>query len=179
LEAKSFAAIEAQLVQGVHNALRLASASVFREQDHIFQRTAADHTWDGATRILDPKDPLLEPARSHRPYDVDPGAATRNHLPSGLMRPILAVPVGDRLRCLGVALYGPHMAGNAFSHEERSMLAELANKAASAFMQLNDDQLRRRIATLESELATIATELANASPRSSTSLGAAIKTDGY
>jgi hypothetical protein len=179
LEAKSFAAIEAQLVQGVHNALRLASASVFREQDHIFQRTAADHTWDGATRILDPKDPLLEPAHSHRPYDVDPGAATRNHLPSGLMRPILAVPVGDRLRCLGVALYGPHMAGNAFSHEERSMLAELADKAASAFMQLNDDQLRRRIATLESELATIATELANASPRSSTSLGAAIKTDGY
>ena len=33
------------------------------------------------------------------------------------------------------------------------MLAELADKAASAFMQLNDDQLRRRIATLESELA--------------------------
>ena len=69
------------------------------------------------------------------------------------MRPILAVPVGDRLRCLGLALYGPHATGNALSHEERFMLAELADKAASAFMQLNDDQLRRRIATLESELA--------------------------
>ena len=46
-------------------------------------------------------------------------AATRNHLPSGLMRPILAVPVGDRLRCLGLALYGPHATGNALSHEER------------------------------------------------------------
>ena len=76
--------------------------------------------------------------------------------PIGLMRPILAVPVGDRLRCLGLALYGPHATGNALSHEERSMLAELADKAASAFMQINDDQLRRRIATLESELATIA-----------------------
>jgi hypothetical protein len=41
------------------------------------------------------------------------------------------------------------------------MLAELADKAASAFMQLNDDQLRRRIATLEFELATIAAELAS------------------
>jgi hypothetical protein len=42
------------------------------------------------------------------------------------------------------------------------MLAELADKAASAFMYINDDQLRRRIAALESELAT--TALANVSP---------------
>ena len=69
------------------------------------------------------------------------------------MRPILAVPVGDWLRCLGLALYGPHATGNALSHEERSMLAELADKAASVFMQINDDQLRRRITTLERELA--------------------------
>src|SRR5262245_22011862 len=161
LKAKSYGEIEAQLVQGVHNALGLASASIFREQDHIFQRTAADHTWDGAARILDPNDPLLKPAHALRPYDVDSAAATRNHLPSGLMRPILAVPLGNRLRCLALALYGPHVTGNALSHEERSMLAELADKAASAFMQLNDDQLRRRIATLECELATIAAELAS------------------
>ena len=156
LKSKSYGEIEAQLVQGVHDALRLASAGIFREQDHVFQRTAADHTWDGATRILDPNDPLVKPAHGHRPYDVDPAAATRNHLPDGLMRPILAVPVGDRLRCLGLALYGPHTTGNALSHEERSMLAELADKAASALMQINDDQLRRRIAALEIELATTA-----------------------
>jgi len=156
LKSKSYGEIEAQLVQGVHDALRLASAGIFREQDHVFQRTAADHTWDGATRILDPNDPLVKPAHGHRPYDVDPAAATRNHLPDGLMRPILAVPVGDRLRCLGLALYGPHTTGNALSHEERSMLAELADKAASAFMQINDDQLRRRIAALEIELETTA-----------------------
>ena len=90
------------------------------------------------------------------------------------MRPILAVPVGDRLRCLGLALYGPHTTGNALSHDERSMLAELAEKAASAFMQISDDQLRRRIATLERELA----ELASVSPRSSMPFSAAIETDG-
>ena len=153
LKAKSYGEIEAQLVQGAHHALGLASASIFREQNNIFKRTAADHAWDGAARTLDANDPLVKPAHAHRPYDVDSAAATRNHLPSGLMRPILAVPVGDRLRCLGLALYGPHATGNALSHEERFMLAELADKAASAFMQLNDDQLRRRIATLESELA--------------------------
>ena len=158
LKSKSYGEVETQLVQGVLEALGLASAGIFREQDHIFRRTAADHTWDDATPTLDPSDPLLKPAQLHRPYDVDTTAATRNHFPGGLMRPILAVPIGDRLRCLGLALYGPHATGNALSHEERSMLAELADKAASVFMQINDDQLRRRIAALESELATKAAE---------------------
>jgi hypothetical protein len=160
LKSKSYSEIETQLVQGVHQALGLASAGIFREQDHVFRRTAADHTWDNATPILDPSDPLLKPAQSHRPYDVDTTAAMRNHFPGGLTRPILAVPIGDRLRCLGLALYGPHVSGNALSHEERSMLADLADQAASALMQINDDQLRRRIAALESELATLAPELA-------------------
>ena len=177
LKSKSYGEIEAQLVQGVHDALRLASAGIFREQDRIFQRTTADHTWDDATQTLDPSDPLLKPAQSHRPYDVDATTAMRNHLPDGLMRPILAVPVGDRLRCLGLALYGPHATGNALSHEERSMLAELADKAASAFMQINDDQLRRRIAALESELATTAAELANISPPSSIPFRAATNSE--
>ena len=177
LKSKSYGEIEAELVQGVHEALRLASASIFREQDHIFRRTTADPTWDDATRTLDPNDPLLKPAQSHRPYDIDPMAAMRNHFPGGLMRPILAVPVGDRLRCLGLALYGPHTTGNDLSHEERSMLAELADKAASAFMQINDDQLRRRIATLETELATTAAELAGVSPGSSFPFRSEIRTE--
>jgi hypothetical protein len=73
------------------------------------------------------------------------------------MRPILAVPVGDRLRCLGLALYGPHATGNALSHDERAMLAELADKAASVFMKVSDEQLRSRITALETELRTITT----------------------
>ena len=47
------------------------------------------------------------------------------------------------------------------------MLAELADKAASVFMQINDDQLRRRITILERELATTVAELASVRPRSS------------
>jgi len=177
LKSKSYDEIEAQIVQGVHGALGLASASIFREQDDVFQRTAADQAWDNATQMLDPNDPLLRSAHAHRPYDVAPAAATRSDLPDGLMRPILAVPVGDRLRCLGLALYGPHLTGNALSHEERSMLAELADKAASAFMQINDNYLRHRIATLESELATAAAESSTVSQRSSMPFRAAIETD--
>ena len=160
LKAKDYNEIETQLVQGVHNALGLSSASVFREQNSLFQRTAADRAWDDAARTLDPNDPLLRPAHAHRPYELDAKAATSHRFPSGLMRPILAVPVGDQLRCIGVVLYGPHATGNALSHEERSMLAGLADKAASVFMKLNDDELRGRIAALESELSAIAAELA-------------------
>jgi hypothetical protein len=57
------------------------------------------------------------------------------------------------------------------------MLAELADKAASAFMQINDDQLRRRIATLERELATAAAEISTISQRSSMPFRTAIETD--
>jgi hypothetical protein len=160
LKAKDYSEIEAQLVQGVHDALGLASASVFREQDSLFQRTAADRAWDNAARTIDPNDPVLKPAHAHRPYELDAKAAASHAFPSGLMRPILAVPVGDQLRCIGVVLYGPHATGNAFSNEERSMLGDLADKAASVFMKLDDDRLRRRIAALESELSAIAAELA-------------------
>jgi hypothetical protein len=120
---------------------------------------------------------MLEPAHAHRPYDVDGEAAARDDLPGGLMRPILAVPVGDRLRCLGLALYGPHATGNALSHDERSMLAELADKAASALMKLDDAQLRRRIAALESELEAVAAGLATTSPRPPVSLQTVTETN--
>ena len=166
LKAKQYGEIEGQLVQGVRGALGLTSAGVFREQDRVFRRTAGDHAWDNAARTLDLDDPMLEGAHAHQPYDVADDAATRNDLPDGLMRPILAVPVGDRLRCLGLALYGPHATGNALSHDERSMLAELADKAASALMKLGDEQLRRRIAALESELESITAGLPTTVQRS-------------
>jgi len=161
LNAGNYAEIETHLVQGVHNALGLASASVFRENGRTFRRTAADEGWDNAAaQTLDPSDAMLEPAHTHRPFNVNAQAAARNRLPGGLMRPILAVPIGDRLRCLALALYGPHATGNDLNDDERTMLTELADKAGSAFMKLNDDELRQRIATLESELETMAAERA-------------------
>ena len=166
LKAENYGEVEVQIVQGVRSALGLTSASIFREQDRTFRRTSADQSWDNAARILDPRDPILERARGHRPYDVSDDAAARNDLPGGLMRPILAVPVGDRLRCLGLALYGPHATGNALSHDERSMLAELADKAASVFMKVSDEQLRSRITALETELRTITTGHTGTSQRS-------------
>jgi hypothetical protein len=166
LTAGNFAEIEGHLVHGAHSALCLASASVFREEGGVFRRHAEDQGWDdSAARTLDPSDPMLEPVQMRRPFGVDAKAAARNHLPDGLMQPVVAVPVGDRFRCLALALYGPHATGNDLNHDERAMLAELADKAASAFIKLDHDQLCQRIAALECELETIATKLAAAGPR--------------
>jgi hypothetical protein len=168
LNAGNFAEIEGHLVHGAHSALCLASASVFREEGGVFRRSAEDQGWDdAAARTLDPRDPMLKPVQMRRPFGVDAKAAARNHLPNGLMQPIVAVPVGDHCRCLAVALYGPHAAGDDLNHDERVMLAELAEKAASVFMKLDHDQLRQRIASLEGELEMAAAKIAATGPRSS------------
>jgi hypothetical protein len=46
------------------------------------------------------------------------------------------------------------------------MLAELADKAASVFMKVSDEQLRSRITALETELMTVTTGHSGASQRS-------------
>jgi len=165
LSAGDFAEIEAHLVQGVRDALDLASAGMFRHEGPVFRRSAADQGWDGgAAQILDSRDPMLDPIGRHHPFGISAEAAARNRLPEGPRRPILAVPVGDRLRCLALALYGPHAAGTDLNHDERAMLAELADLAASALMKLDHDQLCRRIAVLEGELKAINAKVA-AGPR--------------
>jgi hypothetical protein len=48
-------------VQGVYKALGLASTSVFRQQEHVYKRTASDPAWDNTTaKPLGPRDPMLE-----------------------------------------------------------------------------------------------------------------------
>jgi hypothetical protein len=134
---------------------------MFRHEGRVFRRSAADQGWDDvATQTLDSSDPMLEPIRARHPFGITAEAAARNLLPDGVRRPILALPVGDRLRCLALALYGPHAAGTDLNHDERAMLAELADLAASAFMKLEHDQLCRRIVGLEGELKAINAKLA-------------------
>lgn len=161
LNAENLAEIDRYLVHGAHSALGLASATVFHEEDGVFRRSAEDQGWDGAAaRTLDRHDPMLKPLQARRPFGLDTKGAARDHLPEGLLQPILAVPVGDHCRCLAIALYGSHATGNDLNHDERAMLGEVAEKAASAFMKLEHDQLRRRIAALEGELEIVAARTA-------------------
>jgi len=153
--------IESHLVYGVRSALGLASACIFSQDGKIFRRSVADQGWDSASaQTIDPGAPMLKALHTRHPFSVNAQAAACDGLPDGLMRPILAVPVGDRLRCLALALYGPHASGTDLNRDERSMLAELADVAASALMKLDHDQLCQRVASLESDLKAVDAKLA-------------------
>ena len=156
LNAASHVEIEGHLVHGAHRALDLASAGIFREEGGMFRRGAHAEGWeDGAAQALDPQDKMLDPLQRRRAFDIDKKEATRNHLPEGLKRPILAVPVCDLFHCYALALYGPHATGTDLNHDERAMLSMLADKAASALSRLDRERLCRRIAALEGEVAAM------------------------
>jgi hypothetical protein len=79
-----------------------------------------------------------------RPFDVGAEVAGRDHLPAGLARPILAVPVDNHFDCYAIALYGPHASGTDLNEDQRATLAELGLEAGAVWTKLDRESLRRR-----------------------------------
>ena len=147
------AAIDRLLADEPFRAFRLASAATFRRTGAVFRRHEDSDGWvDCATRTLRANDPMLAPVLKGVPFNVGDDDADDARLPSGLRRPVLAVPVASRFRCFAVTLYGPHSSGTDLDTNERAMLARLGDSAADAYAQLENAALRARIATLEHEL---------------------------
>jgi hypothetical protein len=160
LQAQDFATIEAHLVNGVYNSLGLASAGVFRREGDVFRRSAHAGGWDEQlARMIKPDDQFQQRLQGLRPFDVGVDVAERNDFPGGLVRPVLAVPIANRFDNYAIALYGAHAAGNDLNDDERAALAALAELAGAVWTKLDHDLLRRRIAALEQELASIASKM--------------------
>ena len=148
--------IERLLVNEPMQTLRLASAALFREQDGVFCRSLSlgwniDHA-----DTLTTNHPLLSARFEKSPYT--PGSVSAAHtspaeLPTDLERPVLVVPVGNARRCYALVLYGGHEIGTDLDAGERHVLGGLARDAEIAYAQVESETLRRRIATLENELA--------------------------
>jgi len=156
LRAQDVVSAEACLVKDASTALSLASAAIFRDDGGGFRRSGGAIGWDDHhAATLDLGDRILQDAQSARPFDVDGNAGKRMLLPDGPMRPVLALPVANRIRCYAVVLYGAHISGNDLNEAERHMLAELANLAAAVFTKLDYESLQRRVASLELELKTM------------------------
>jgi hypothetical protein len=150
LKARHTYELEALLVGGVRGVLGLSSASIFRDDDGVLRREAGSEGWDeGRADELDPADPMLAPMKQLRQFDVDAKHARRNNLPDGLALPVLAVPIANRFRCFALAFYGSHATGADLNHDDRGMVAEIADVAAAVFEKLYIDDLRKRIADLE------------------------------
>jgi hypothetical protein len=153
LKASEFAEIDRLLAHEPFNRLKLTSAASFRRTGHNYVRGPAAEGWDGAsTEKLSPEAPLLQPAAAGKPFSV-PDGEDEAKLPQGMARPVLGVPAASPLRCYAVSFYGPHASGTDLDHNERSMLARLAARAAAMYAELENDALRSEIARLERELA--------------------------
>ena len=103
-------------------------------------------------RTISPDEPMLAALSKGAPFGLTDGEVEEARLPPGLKRPVLAVPAATRIRCFAVTLYGPHASGADLDNNERVMLARLGDNAADAYAELEKEDLRRRIAALESEL---------------------------
>jgi hypothetical protein len=156
LHARSLNEVERLLVNEPMRSLRLASAALFREQEGLFRRRASAG-WDAdEADTLAADEPMLAPRFEKKPYPIDAvDAAYASHarFPHDLARPILAVPVGNPRRCYAILLYSGHEAGTDLDGSERRLLGSLAHDAQIAYAQIESENLRKRVAALEGQLA--------------------------
>jgi hypothetical protein len=150
--AKKAIEIDRLLADETYDALKLASAASFRLEGPVFARNGNGKGWDRgkATRIA-ADEPILAPVPEGKPFPLE-GGDDGVGLPSGLGRPILAVPAVNPVRCFAVSLYGPHASGTDLDGHERAMLSRLAADAAAMYAELENSDLRGEVARLERKL---------------------------
>ncbi len=143
--AASAGAVDEMLVGEPVDALRLASAAVFRARDGAdFAREAAVNWPDGSAQRLDPGEQLVMLLRGeHGPLRLEDIRWPRADLPHGDKEPVLAVPVLVRDRVIAIALYGSHSSGEALDPSEVALIDRLAGGAAAAYDHLEAEELRR------------------------------------
>jgi hypothetical protein len=150
--AKKAIEIDRLLADDTYDALKLASAASFRLEGPVFARNGNGKGWDRgkATRIA-ADEPIFAAVPEGKPFPLE-GDDDGLDLPSGLGRPILAVPAVNPVRCFAVSLYGPHASGTDLDGHERAMLSRLAADAAAMYAELENSDLRGEVARLERKL---------------------------
>ncbi len=119
----------------------------------MFARNGNGKGWDrGKTTKIKAAEPMLAPAPEGKPFPLKDEDVDGLDLPSGLSRPVLAVPAVNPVRCFAVSLYGPHLSGTDLDAYERAMLSRLAADAAAMYAELENSELRGEIARLERKL---------------------------
>lgn len=153
LKARKPAEIDRLLSDEPFRVLKLTSAAAFRRRGPVFLRNDDAKGWGKRTaKALAPDDPLLAPIITGKPFTLTEACGDGLTLPSGLSRPVLAVPAVNPVRCFAVSLYGPHASGTDLDANERDMLARLAGDAAAMYAELESAELRGTVASLERKL---------------------------
>lgn len=151
--ARTVGEVEQHLTHGPLKHLHLTSAAAFRRDEKGFARHTEGDGWeDGEERRLDGNETLLAPVvAKQRLADLHGHGGNHLKLPEGVKRPIVGVPATIRGRVLAVALYGPHHSGADLDSNERALLERLGDAAAEAYVEIENDELKRRLHDLESK----------------------------
>jgi hypothetical protein len=153
--ARNATEIDRVLADKAFHALKLASAASFRHRGSEFLRDGNGKGWENCARKLRPEEPLLAPLAKGAPFSVKEPHTDGLALPSGLSRPVLAVPAVTPARCLAISFYGAHASGTDLDHNERAMLARIAHDAAAMYAELESKELRQKVVSLERELRAV------------------------
>jgi len=150
------ATISAMVVDEPVEALSLASAALFRSNDHgSYDRVWALGWTQDAARDLDASGPLVEKLKvAQEPTRLKRGDAVRDGLPGGDEVPILAVPIVVRRELEAVAFYGAHTGGEDLDPDEIGSLARIGDAAGAAYYHLEADSLRNAVEGLGHEIDT-------------------------
>jgi len=153
LKAKEPLEVDRILAEKPFRALKLSSAASFRRDGAEFRRDSDGHGWgEKTTRTLSLETPMLAPVTKGVPFAISAQDESEPGLPGGFSRPVLVVPAANPLRCFALALYGPHASGADLDANERAMLKRIGQNAAAVYAEIENDELRHRIATLERKL---------------------------
>jgi hypothetical protein len=148
--------VDDALVGEASDALELASAAVFRHDGDVYRRARARGWSDGEMIELGADDGLVLRLRSDlEPLDPEEVEWRAEGVPDATRAPIYAVPVVVERRLKAIALYGGHSGGEALDPDERLCLRKLAQAAAAAYEHIDSAELRRQLASLEAENASL------------------------
>lgn len=151
----SVKAVEDMIVSEPADALRLASAAVFRaDKNGDYRRTASAHWHDEDAAALGSDDRLVALLRAEQnSLGIDETGWSQRDLPHGAARPIVAVPILVRHELRAIALYGAHTSGEAIDPDELKLIEKITAMSSAAIDHLEAIELRRQNESLALELA--------------------------
>jgi hypothetical protein len=152
LEARTTEEIDRILSTRAGNILRLSSAMTFRRTDAGFRAYADGLAWGGNVGNLRLNDKDIENLLGGAPSGIDDAEAREAGFPEGLDMPLLAVPARSRVHCYAITLYGPHESGTSIDVNERQVLQTIGRHAADAYARIENEELRKTVAELRSQM---------------------------
>ncbi|MBV9104307.1 MAG: PDZ domain-containing protein [Candidatus Eremiobacteraeota bacterium] len=152
--------IDRLMVDEPKEALGLVSVALFRREGDGFRRVSADGWPPGTLERLDDDDRLV--LEHHATNDRVVLAAlpwNRDGLPHGVSHPSLSLPLESRASLEGFLLCSGTAHGEQLDPEESEWVEQLVSAAATAYEELETEQLRERVTSAEDQLRVLGAQL--------------------